>query len=101
MFRKYGPGSSVPAGLYWNSKAWELVTVSEDGECLPPDEGVTYRGAPVLLVLALGPVVGLAFVMFLPLAVPVVALYAAGRAIARRIPRWRRRGPEEGFPARR
>lgn len=88
MVRKYRGGEWVPGGTYLNSKAWELHLVEGEGEYLPAGESVTYYRAPLPLVLVLGPVVGLAFVIFLPLAVPAVAIYGIAKLIARRAP-WR------------
>jgi len=45
-------------------------------------EGVTYYRLPLLLVIAVGPVIGLAFILFLPVAVPAVLIYGIGRRIA-------------------
>ncbi len=89
MIKKYRAGQFVPAGTYWSRKNWELLNIPEGGDYLPAGEGVTYYRVPLLLVLALGPLAGLAFILFLPLAVPLVVLYTAPRVIARHIP-WRR-----------
>ncbi|HKZ51271.1 MAG TPA: hypothetical protein VJ256_05875 [Dehalococcoidia bacterium] len=98
MLRKYSAGQSVPGGVYWNKQAWELVTISEDGDSLP-GEGVTYYQVPVLLAIGLGPVAGLAFILVLPLLVPFLAVYAVGKAIARRIPGRAGSGREKEAPA--
>ncbi len=90
MIRKHNAGQHVPSGTYWNKKTWELVQIPKGGDYLPVGEGVAYYRVPLLLVLALGPLAGLAFILFLPLAVPLVALYAALKVIASNIP-WRRR----------
>ncbi len=89
MVRKYNAGGFAPAGTYWNRKTWELVQISEGGDYLPAAEGVTYYRVPLLLVLALGPLAGLAFILFLPFAVPLVALYTILKAVASNIPWWR------------
>lgn len=94
MIRKYSAGQLVPSGMYWNKKTWELMQISEGGDYLPAGEGVAYYRVPLLLVLVVGPLGGLAFILFLPLAVPFVALHAAVKAIAGNIP-WRRRKQEE------
>lgn len=87
MRRRFRPGEAVPAGTYWNSKTWEMIVISGDDENLPANEGVTYYRAPLALVLLLGPFIGLAFVIFLPFAVPLVLMQAAvTRAI--RAARW-------------
>lgn len=90
MIKKHGAGQFAPSGTYWNRKTWELVQISEGGDYLPAGEGVTYYRVPLLLVLTLGPLAGLAFILFLPFAVPLVALYTALKVIASNIP-WRRR----------
>lgn len=101
MFKKYEPGAFVSGGTYWKTKAWELVQVPEGGDCLPAGEGVSYYRAPVLLVLLLGPLAGLAFILFLPLAVPLVALYWVVRTISSNIPWLHHRQAGERFrPAR-
>lgn len=87
MLRKYSAGQFVPGGVYWNTKAWELVAIAEDGDYLPAGEGITHYQVPVPLVLALGPLAGLIFILILPLLVPFLALYAAGRVITKHIPR--------------
>ena len=101
MFKKHNAGEFVPAGTYWNKKAWELTQISEGGDYLPAGDGVTYYRVPVLLVLALGPVAGLVFILFLPMAVPIVALYWGVKIIRNNVP-WlrRKRAGEELRPAR-
>jgi hypothetical protein len=89
MVKKYSGGQFVPAGIYWNREAWELAQIPEEGDYLPAGEGATYYRVPLLLVVALGPLIGLAFILFLPLAVPALALYAAAKVIFRNVP-WRR-----------
>lgn len=99
IFQEYHPGALAPSGTYLNRKTWELVQIPEGGDYLTLGEGVTYLRLPLLVVLALGPLVGLAFILFLPLAVPVVALYLAAKVIARNVP-WRGgKQPGEGFPS--
>ena len=99
MLSKYSAGQSVPGGVYWNKQAWELVTISEDGDYLPAAEGITYYQVPVLLAIALGPLAGLTFILVLPLLVPFLALYAGGTAIARHIPGHARSGRGKEAPA--
>jgi hypothetical protein len=99
IFEEYGPGAFAPSGTYLNRKTWGLVQIPEGGGYLSPGEGVTYYRLPLLVVLVLGPLVGLAFILFLPLAVPIVALYLAAKVIARNFP-WRaRKQAGEGFPS--
>ncbi len=80
MFRKYSSGMFVPCGTYLNTKEWAFHGVPPEGDVLE-GEGVTYYRLPVLLVIALAPVIGLAFILFLPVAVPAVLVYGIARRI--------------------
>ena len=81
MIRKYSGGTFAPCGTYVNTKNWEFQSVPREGDYLE-GEGVTYYRVPLLAVMALGPLVGLAFILFLPVAVPVVLIYAVVRRLA-------------------
>ena len=78
MFKKFSSGMFVPCGTYLNTKDWEFHGVPREGDVLE-GEGVTYYRLPLLLVIALAPVIGLAFILFLPVAVPAVVIYGLGR----------------------
>lgn len=90
VFKKHSAGQFVQGGVYLQSKAWELVSVPGEAGRLPEGEDSTYYRVPVMLVLVLGPVAGLAFILFVPLLVPLLTLYAAGKVIARNLPIRRR-----------
>ncbi len=61
-------GTKVPAGFYFNKKNWEIVTVSgKKGGVLPGDAEAGYLRIPAVAMLAAAPVLGAAFVIFLPL----------------------------------
>ncbi len=94
MRRRFYPGEAVPTGTYWNSKTWEMIVISEDDENLPVGDRVTYYRAPLALVLLLAPLIGLAFVVFLPLAVPLVLIHAAVTRAIRAVFRTHRRAEE-------
>jgi len=81
MVKKYSGGTFVPGGTYFSMKRWEFMAVPKEGDVLE-DEGVTYYRIPMFLVLGLGPIAGLAFILFLPLAVPAVLVYALGRRLS-------------------
>ena len=60
-------GTKVPAGFYFNKANWEIVTVSgKKGGVLPGDEKADYLRIPAIAMLAGAPVLGAAFVVFLP-----------------------------------
>ncbi len=85
MLKGYRAQDFAPGGIYLRRKGWELVEVAEEGGRLPGGEDVRYYRLPLLLVLLLGPFAGLAFILFLPLAVPVVAINALAKAINARL----------------
>jgi hypothetical protein len=90
LIRRYRGGQFAPDGIYLKKKAWDLTQLPEGGGMLPDDEGVAYYRVPLPLMMVLGPAAGLAFILFLPLAVPVFAAYLAIRSFAGLMP-WRRK----------
>ncbi len=87
---RHKAGDVVPGGIYWNRKTWDLTPMPQEGGPLRASEGATdYYRLPLLLVMVLGPLAGIAFVLFLPLAVPIMVLYATPKAIAAAIHRRR------------
>jgi hypothetical protein len=60
-------GSKVPAGFYFNRDNWEIVTVSgKKGGLLPGNARTDYFKVPAGAMLVAAPVLGAAFVVFLP-----------------------------------
>ena len=59
-------GTTVKGGFYFNRDAWDLVTVSGKEGVLPGTSGQRCLRIPVWAVLALAPVLGGLFVVFLP-----------------------------------
>ncbi|MBK9062607.1 MAG: hypothetical protein IPL89_05355 [Acidobacteria bacterium] len=60
-------GTKVPAGFYFNKANWEIATVSgKKGGLLPGDAKADYLKIPAVAMLAAAPVLGAAFVVFLP-----------------------------------
>jgi len=73
-------GEAVGRGNYWNFATGERVHI-EDSGVLPGDESQTwYKGNPVMILLA-GPVLGLAYAVFLPF----IGIAMAASLIGRRI----------------
>ena len=83
MQRMYQPGEAAPAGTYWSTKTFEMVQIAQEGDCLPASDGKFVR-APLALMLLVAPLTGLAFVVFLPFAVPAIAIHALGTRVLRR-----------------
>ena len=99
MVTKHQAGEFVPGGIYWNRKSWDLTPVSEEGGYLSEESGSsTYYRLPLLAVILLSPLAGIAFVLFLAVAVPVMVVISVPSAIAAAIRR-RRRGKGSFNPA--
>ncbi len=79
---RHQAGEFVTGGIYWNRKSWELTGIEGKGGRLPTENGALYYyRLPLLLVMALAPLSGLAFILFLVVAVPVMIVFAVGSAI--------------------
>ena len=92
MFSQHNGGSIVEGGIYWSRRAMEFVPVPASGGTLPGGHEDTYVRTPVLLVLVLGPVMGLAFAIFLPLSgILGAAGIVAGRLVGTQRPAQARR----------
>lgn len=63
----YPGGDRARAGSYWNTAAWSIGAVRAQGGVLPGTPTVTYLRIPTALLLLVAPVMGLAYVVFLPL----------------------------------
>jgi hypothetical protein len=79
----YQPSEAAPAGTYWSTKTFEMVRVAQEGDPLPAGDG-KYVRAPLALMLLVAPLAGLAFVIFLPFAVPAITIHALGTRVLRR-----------------
>ncbi len=64
---RYHGTDQVKMGFYLNRTQWEIVTIPKGGGILPGGRDVRYIRFPLILVMLLGPVVGAAYVIFLPL----------------------------------
>lgn len=80
-------GHKVPAGFYFNRKNWEIVTVSgKKGGVLPGNAETEYLKVPALAMLAAAPVLGAAFVIFLPLIGFALFAGAAFKKVGKPVP---------------
>jgi len=61
----YTANQVVDPGLYFSVKPLALTSIERTGP-LPGSESDVYRRVPMLLMLAMSPLLGLAFVIFLP-----------------------------------
>ena len=73
--------AAVKSGYYFNPITMNLLPVERDGGRLPNEKG-KWIAVPTVLALALTPVLGALFLMFLPMIGFVLCAEAAGKKIA-------------------
>lgn len=89
--RHYG-GELVKVGAYWNPRTGDWALVSDGDGVLPGGPEDTYLKVPLPLMLLIGPLLGLLYVIFLPLAAPVILLRLGARRAQGALARaWRAR----------
>jgi hypothetical protein len=60
-------GQKTEGGIYWNKGSWDLVTLSgKAGGVLPGASTQEYVRVPTLALLAVAPLMGASYVVFLP-----------------------------------
>lgn len=74
----YTGRQTVEAGIYLNTTTYSITTMDKGGT-LPGDELENYRRVPMIVMLAAAPILGLAYVMFLPLVGFAMVLHLVGR----------------------
>jgi hypothetical protein len=80
-------GTRVTKGYYFNMKTWALQPMPTDGEALPGAAGEKFFHVPLLLAFVVAPLMGAAFLMFLPFIGFYLALSAAVKPIGRLVHR--------------
>lgn len=80
MATTYESGTAVLNGYYLNASRWSIAPVAHDGERLPSGAGRWLR-VPTAAALALVPVLGAAFLIFLPLIGFFVTLHAIASVV--------------------
>ncbi len=73
-------GHKVAAGTYWNMMNGERIDMDHEG-VLPGDRNTMYVKAPSAVMLAVGPVLGLIFAVFLPFIGIAMAVSLAGKKV--------------------
>ena len=76
-------GTQVKKGYYFNVKNWTLEPMANDGAALPGAKGEKYFHVPLLLAFVVAPIMGAAFLMFLPFIGFYLALSAVLRPVTR------------------
>jgi hypothetical protein len=78
---RFESNTTVKAGYYFNPIAMKIVPVARDGERLPNEKG-SWLAIPTVAALALTPLLGALFLMFLPMIGFVLFAQAAGVKVA-------------------
>jgi len=68
LFSRHAGAERVSGGVYWSHGEAGFVSVPREGGELPGQSSDLYSHVPILVVLAVGPVLGTAFAFFLPAA---------------------------------
>lgn len=94
MTKRYYGGDRVQGGVYLNIRTAEFASIPKEGGALPGATPARYIRVPAIAVVFAGPLMGLAFVVLLPLAgvlaIPVVlfrVLQRVGREMGRALVR--------------
>ncbi len=78
MFRHTG-GELTKHGFYWNPRTWQVTLVERQGGVLPGPATERYARVPVLAMLIVAPIMGAAYVIFLPVIGFAMVLEFLGR----------------------
>jgi len=73
--------SSVNGGYYLSTKTFAIEVIGNDGGTLPGTSDVKYVAVPFPLLFAVVPVIGLAFLMFLP----AIGFWLVGKATVMKV----------------
>ena len=84
MATTYESGSAALNGYYLNPTSWSVTPVAHDGDRLPSGDGRWLR-IPTAAALALVPILGATFLVFLPLIGFLVTLHAIASLIVRAV----------------
>jgi hypothetical protein len=78
----YESGSAVRSGYYFNAARWHVEPIANDGDKLPEAHG-SWMKVPTVVALALVPILGATFLMFLPLIGFIMLFRAIGASFIR------------------
>ncbi|BDG07392.1 hypothetical protein [Anaeromyxobacter paludicola] len=80
---KLSGGSQVKGGYYWHLNNWALEPVKADGQTLPGSASDEYLKVNTAAALVLAPMLGAAFVLFMPFIGIYLAVNAAVQPVVR------------------
>lgn len=79
--KRYNGGTQVEGGYYWNVSKWSISAISGDSGTLEGGKEMHYLRMPLLVMVPVAALLGLSYVIFLPLIGFALALYAAGKKL--------------------
>jgi len=79
--KRYGGGAKVDGGYYLSLESWEVSAIGDAGGTLPDGPGERFVQVPRPILFTVAPVVGGAFVLFLPFIGLGLALHEAGKRV--------------------
>jgi hypothetical protein len=79
---KYTSGMQVEGGYYWNASNWEVEVVPSEGGRLKGGSSARYVKVPFPALFVIVPLLGAAFLMFLPLIGFGLFAYAVAKRLA-------------------
>jgi hypothetical protein len=77
----FNGNGSVPGGYYLSMKTFGVEVIGNEGGTLPGDASVKYVRVPFPALFLVVPVVGLAFLIFLP----AIGVYLFGKALVMKV----------------
>jgi hypothetical protein len=76
---KLDAGTPVKSGYYFSLRNWTLQPVETDGEALPGEHGEQWIPLSLPVAVAAAPLLGAAFLMFMP----AIGFYLTAKALSR------------------
>lgn len=80
---KLSGGTQVKSGYFWHLEHWSIEPVRQDGQALPGSARDQYLRVPTAAAMVLAPLMGAAFVMFMPFIAIYLAVNAAAQPVLR------------------
>ena len=80
---KLNAGTPVKRGYYFSMKNWSVNPVEKDGTVLAGEKGEQFIPVPLVVAVMLAPVLGAAFLMFMPFIGFYLTAQTALRPVAR------------------
>ncbi len=81
----YQGGQIVKGGCYLKRATWELEPVAREGGNLPGNEETRYSRVPLPAVMVAGPLMGLVYVISLPIVFCLASVYFFVRWVGQKL----------------